>query len=242
MNQILTLVNRLRHSDNLAVLTGAGVSAASGVPTFRGQNGLWKKYRPEELANPQAFRTHPEVVWEWYSWRRQLIRQVHPNAAHYALVELEKMVSTFTLMTQNVDNLHQLSGSINVIELHGNIMKNKCFSCNQPSTEDIHLGSGLPRCKLCDGLIRPDVVWFGESLPMEALKKAQLAAMECDVFLAVGTSAVVEPAASLPYLAKANGAYLVEINTEETPLSSKTDLFLAGAAEQILFELSEHIK
>jgi len=241
MTDFHVFIDKIKHSQNLAVLTGAGVSAASGVPTFRGKDGLWKKYRPEELANPGAFRIHPDIVWEWYSWRRELIRKVEPNPAHYALVELEKKIPTFTLITQNVDNLHQSSGSVNVVELHGNIMRNKCFDCNQPSSNAINLEAALPRCQSCGGIIRPDVVWFGESLPMSALKKAQTAATECDLFLSVGTSAVVEPAASLPYLAKANGAYLVEINMEETPLSSQTDIFLAGQAEKILSDLIQQL-
>ncbi len=241
MTDVQIFIDKIKNSQNMAVLTGAGVSAASGIPTFRGQAGLWKKYRPEELANPQAFRSHPDIVWEWYAWRRDLIRQVKPNLAHYALVEIEKKIPAFTLITQNVDNLHQLSGSINVVELHGNIMKSKCIDCNHPTSDNLNLKAGLPYCRSCGGLIRPDVVWYGEYLPMDALKKAQTAAMECDLFLSLGTSALVEPAASLPYLAKANGAFLVEINMEETPLSSQTDIFLIGQAEKIISEITHYL-
>ncbi len=228
------LLERLNQAYNVVALTGAGVSAASGVPTFRGKDGLWNKFDPKELASVDAFMKNPELVWEWYTWRRQLIQKVKPNLAHYALVDLERFVPDFYLITQNVDNLHRLAGSRQVIELHGNILRNKCLECNRPYQGDIPEQGELPRCPHCGGLIRPDVVWFGELLPVEALEKAQQLAAEAEIFLAIGTSATVEPAASLPYLAKGNGALLVEVNPEETPLSSVADEVIREPADRAL--------
>ncbi len=229
------LIERLYKGYNIVVLTGAGVSAASGVPTFRGKDGLWNKFNPEELANVEAFLRNPQLVWEWYQWRRDLIKKVKPNLAHYALVDLEGFYSEFTLITQNVDNLHQLAGSKNVIELHGNIMRNKCHECGRPFEGEVEFKNGeLPTCPHCGGLIRPDVVWFGEMLPPEAIQRAQEAAAAAEVFFSIGTSAQVEPAASLPYLAKGNGAYLVEINPEPTPLTDVADEAFLMPAEEVL--------
>ncbi len=232
-----TLLARLKKAYTVVVLTGAGISAASGVPTFRGENGLWKKFRPEKLANFYTFSQNPELVWEWYQWRRELIYKVKPNLAHYALVDFENIFPEFCLITQNIDNLHQEAGNKKIIELHGNIMRNKCSSCGKPYEGDFDLKNGIPKCSDCGELIRPDVVWFGEFLPQEAIQKAQEMAMASEVFFSIGTSAVVEPAASLPYIAKGNGAYIVEINIEKTPLTSSADEFLQGAADKILPEL-----
>jgi len=237
-----TVIEKFLYPNKVVVLTGAGVSAASGVPTFRGKEGLWKKYSPEELANPRAFIAQPELVWEWYLWRRKLISKVKPNFAHYALVDLEEMNSNFTLITQNVDNLHREAGSTYIIELHGNLMKNRCFDCNKSSTADVRLENGVPLCDNCGGLIRPDVVWFGESLPLQAFQSARIAANESDLFISVGTSGLVEPAASLPFLAKARGAYIIEINTEETPLTSQSDLFVQDSADIALPDFIKQIK
>ena len=229
------LIERLYKAYNVVVLTGAGISAASGVPTFRGKDGLWNKFNPEELANVDAFLKNPELVWEWYQWRRNLIKNVKPNLGHYALVDLEGFYNEFTLITQNVDNLHQLAGSRNVIELHGNIMRNKCHSCGRVYEEEVEFKNGeLPTCPHCGGLIRPDVVWFGEMLPADAIQSAQQAAAAAEVFFSIGTSAQVEPAASLPYLAKGNGAYLVEINPEPTPLTDVADEAFLMPAEEVL--------
>ncbi|NOX38252.1 MAG: NAD-dependent deacylase [Calditrichaeota bacterium] len=229
------LIERLAKAYNVVVLTGAGISAASGIPTFRGKDGLWNKFNPQELASVDAFMRNPELVWEWYNWRRQLIRDVQPNLGHYALVDMEAYFPEFYIITQNVDNLHQLAGSRNVIELHGNIMRNKCFDCGKPYAGEIRLEKKeIPRCPECGGLIRPDVVWFGEFLPEEAIRKAQEVSTAAEVFFSIGTSSTVEPAASLPYLAKGNGAYLVEINPEETPLSSVADETLRYPADQVL--------
>jgi len=217
------LIDHLRKAYSVAVLTGAGISAPSGVPTFRGKDGLWNKFNPEELANFEAFNKNPELIWEWYNWRRKLINEVKPNLGHYALVDLENLIQDFTIVTQNVDNLHQRAGSKNVIELHGNIMRNKCIDCGNPYIEDEIDEKNIPNCLNCNGMIRPDVVWFGELLPEDNIKHSQQVASETEVFFTIGTSSTVEPAASLSYLAKGNGAYLVEINPEETPLTHFAD-------------------
>ncbi|MDP2885162.1 MAG: NAD-dependent deacylase [Ignavibacteria bacterium] len=233
-----TLKARIQTAQSVCVLTGAGISAESGVPTFRGEEGLWKKFKPEELANFQAFIRNPDLVWEWYAYRRKLIHEVKPNPGHVALVELERRVKEFTLVTQNVDNLHRRAGSQSVVELHGNIERSYCIECKTVVSElNLDALNRAPRCEKCGGLVRPDVVWFGEMLPVEAFSKAEAAARRCDVFLCVGTSAVVYPAASLPITALDNGAYIVEINREYTDLSSRAHETLIGKAGEILPEL-----
>jgi NAD-dependent deacetylase len=236
------IIHRILNARSIAVLTGAGVSAASGVPTFRGKDGLWKNFRPEELANFSAFQKNPMLVWEWYLWRRELIAKVKPNAAHYALVDLEKMSKDFSLITQNVDNLHNLAGSQNIIELHGNIMRNRCSQCNKPYDGKIDLEKGIPNCSECSGAIRPDVVWFGEFLPQEAIQKAYNIAHNCEIFIIVGTSGVVEPAASLPFVAKQNKALVIEINPEQTPITAISDQFFQDSADKVLPRIVMQIK
>lgn len=233
-----TLIARIQTAQSVCVLTGAGISAESGVPTFRGDDGLWKKFRPEELANFQAFIRNPNLVWEWYAYRLKLIHDVKPNPGHYALVDLERCVNEFTLVTQNVDNLHRRAGSNSVVELHGNIERSYCIDCGAIESE-LNLDSLVeaPHCQKCGGLIRPDVVWFGEMLPVEAFSKAEKAARHCDMFLCIGTSAVVYPAASLPSTAFDHGAFVVEINREITELSSRVHETLLGAAGEILPQL-----
>jgi NAD-dependent deacetylase len=232
------LVARLRGAQSTTVLTGSGVSAESGVPTFReAQTGLWSRYRPEELATPQAFRDHPALVWEWYTWRRGLVAKADPNPAHVALAEMELRLPGFTLITQNVDGLHQRAGSgrrCDVIELHGNIQRAKCFEHGHLVEAWQDEGEIPPHCPHCDGLLRPDVVWFGEALPDKALKTAWEAAQDCQVFFSIGTSGLVEPAASLPYLALEKGATVVEINPNETPLTRQTTYVLRGPAGEVL--------
>ena len=215
----------LHRVQSVAVLTGAGVSAESGVPTFRGEGGLWREYRAEDLATPRAFRRDPGLVWEWYDWRRGLIGACRPNAAHRALVEMAPVFDDFTLITQNVDGLHRLAGSLDLVELHGNIWGLRCTAGCRPRWEDrtVPLPDLPPRCPSCDALARPDVVWFGESLPGDALDAAFAAARRCQLMLVVGTSALVHPAASLPLLALERGAYVVEINPHPTPLSAVVD-------------------
>lgn len=227
----------------MCVLTGAGISADSGVPTFRGENGLWKKFRPDELANFDAFIRNPELVWEWYSYRRKLIESVTPNPGHVALVQIEQMVQDFTLVTQNVDNLHRRAGSHNVLELHGNIQRSYCIDCGmQDDRPEFTEERKVPRCRSCGGLIRPDVVWFGEMLPQEVFEEAEAASRRCDVFILVGTSAIVYPAASLPMVAKQSGAYVIEVNVERTELSGRFDQTLIGKAGEILPVLAESMR
>jgi len=215
---------------SLTVLTGAGISAESGVPTFRGEAGLWRNFRPEQLATLAAFRRDPVLVWEWYEWRRGLIGNCQPNAAHGSLVEMEQAIPRFILITQNVDGLHRQAGSHRVVELHGNIWWARCVREGTIVERRVHpLPEIPPRCE-CGALLRPDVVWFGESLPPEALQAAFEAARSCQVMLVIGTSGVVEPAASLPWIAKQSGAQVVEINVEVTPISRYADETILGPA------------
>ena len=234
MEQVRTL---LKNARSIAVLTGAGVSAESGVPTFRGHNGLWKQYRPEDLATPEAFHRDPKLVWEWYDWRRGLIAGVKPNAGHFALAELERRSPTFTLITQNVDDLHDDAGSQNVLKVHGSIWVVRCTGCGKERVDrTTPLAEIPPRCS-CGELLRPGVVWFGEPLPPMVWQNAERAAELADVFLVIGTSALVYPAAGLATLAKRAGAKVVEINIEETPLSRSIDAFLKGPSAELLPQL-----
>ena len=217
------------------VLTGAGVSAESGVPTFRGPGGLWRQYRPEDLATPAAFARDPQLVWEWYDWRRGVIGACRPNPAHHTLADMQARLADFTLITQNVDGLHQAAGSRQVLELHGNIWRLRCT--REGTTwwdRAIPLAELPPRCAHCGALLRPDVVWFGEHLPADVLEAAFAAAAACDLMLVVGTSALVQPAASLPLMARQNGAVLVEVNPQPTPLSDFVNLSLREPAAQAL--------
>lgn len=221
----------------VAVLTGAGLSQESGVPTFRGANGLWRRYRPEELATPEAFARDPRLVWEWYDWRRSLIARAEPNPAHRALAELEQRLPEFALLTQNVDGLENLAGARNVLRLHGDIWLLRCVGCGREEKNSaVPLPALPPRCA-CGALLRPGVVWFGEALPGDVLERAFAAARRAEVFLVVGTSAVVQPAASLPLVAKQAGARVIEVNLEPTPLSSVADASFFGRAGEILPQL-----
>ena len=229
------LIAILRSAQRVAALTGAGVSAESGVPTFRdAQSGLWAQYDPQQLATPQAFRRDPELVWEWYQWRRELIASAEPNPAHFALAGMERRIPTFTLITQNIDNLHREAGSRNVVELHGNIRRNKCFAEGHVVTDLEPTAEKPPRCPECGAFLRPDVVWFGESLPRDQLVTAIAATRACDVFFSVGTSAAVYPAAALPLEAAENGACTVEVNPEETRVSGWMDYTLSVPAGEAL--------
>ena len=228
-------------TSRIAVLTGAGISAESGIPTFRGPSGLWRKYRPEDLATPQAFNRDPLLVWEWYQWRRELISKAAPNAAHRALVRLEARIPKFTLITQNVDGLHDLAGSGRILKLHGDIWHLRCTVCRAEWTDrSVPFPELPPRCQ-CGGLARPAIVWFGESLPDGVLREAEDAATDSQVFLVIGTSAVVYPAAGLVPLAKAAGSRVVEINLEETPFSARVDCALTGRAGDILPRLARNM-
>ena len=229
------LVAALRTASRVAVLTGAGVSQESGLRTFRDpQTGIWAKHKPEDLASPEAFHRDPKLVWDWYAWRREAIKGVRPNAGHYALVELAKQIPVFTLITQNVDGLHCMAGSQNVLELHGNIQRVRCAECGRFAEDWQEIENEVPRCSECGGLLRPHVVWFGEPLPRPELEAAVQAARSCELFMSVGTSGIVQPAASLAYAAHNRGARLVEINPEATPLTAKVDYFLEGKSGEIL--------
>lgn len=243
------LISLLRASPKLVVLTGAGVSQESGLRTFRdahpssgtGQAGLWAQYKPTELASPEAFQRDPKLVWDWYAWRREAVKGVRPNPGHYALVEMEKSIPHFTLITQNVDNLHRFAGSQNVLELHGNIQRVRCSECYTFTETWDDDSESVPRCKVCNGLLRPHVVWFGEALPRDQLEVAVTAARSCDVFFSIGTSGVVQPAASLAFAAHNKGAVVVEINAETTPLTEKADYVLVGKSGEILPRLVETV-
>ena len=230
-----SLVTTLQSARHVAVLTGSGVSAESGVPTFRdAQTGLWARYNPEELATPEAFEREPRLVWEWYAWRRELVQKAAPNPGHEALAEFERLVPAFTLITQNVDGLHQRAGSQRVIELHGNIVRSRC-SIEGVSVESREDDPGVPpSCPNCGAFLRPDVVWFGESLPAEALEEAFDATRECDLFLSIGTSGLVQPAASLAFEALRHGAVVVEVNPNDTPLTRHAGYALRGQAGEVL--------
>jgi NAD-dependent deacetylase len=213
------------------------------VPTFRdAQTGLWAKYRPEELATPSAFRRNPRLVWEWYEWRRKLVADAQPNPAHFALAEMERLFLQFHLITQNVDGLHQRAASRNVIELHGNITRTRCFDEGTIVSSWKETGDVPPKCPNCGGLLRPDVVWFEEPLPDTEMNLAIRASTSCEVFLSVGTSTVVHPAASLPFEAVRRGATVVEINPQRTPFSARAHFTLAGAAGVVLPELIAGVK
>ena len=230
------LVSALRAARFVAALTGAGVSAESGVPTFRdAQTGLWAQFDPLELATPAAFARNPKRVWDWYAMRRERVGRVTPNPAHVALAVLERHAPEFLLITQNVDGLHQRAGSRRVVELHGNITRVCCSRDGTPAEhwEDTD-AAAPPRCATCGAFLRPDVVWFEEMLPQDALAAAEDAASRCDILLVVGTSAGVYPAAALPTLARRHGAQVVEINTETTPLSAQADYALRGKAGIVL--------
>ena len=231
------LLDALRAAQHVCVLTGSGISAESGVPTFReAQTGLWEQYDPHELATPEAFQRDPALVWRWYRWRRDLVAGVEPNAGHHALVSLASLVPELTLVTQNVDGLHQRAGSDGVIEFHGNLFEDRCFveGC---IVSDADLSAEVPVCPGCGGMLRPGVVWFGEAIPESAMHAAAAAVSGCDLFFSIGTSALVWPAAGLADAARQQGASVVEINLDATPLSSQTDYCLQGKSGALLPEL-----
>lgn len=233
-----TLLDFLRKAERVAALTGAGVSQESGLRTFRdAQTGLWAQYKPEDLASPEAFARDPKLVWDWYAMRREKVRTVEPNAGHYALAEMERRIPHFTLITQNVDGLHRKAGSIRVLELHGNLQRVRCSECDRYADAWTDDDGDVPRCAGCGGLLRPDVVWFGEALPRSELEAAVEAARGCQLFLSIGTSGLVQPAAALPFAARNKGAVVAEINLEPTPLTEKADFFLQGKSGEVLPEL-----
>jgi NAD-dependent deacetylase len=228
------LRSRLRGSEPVLVLTGAGISAESGLATFRGPGGLWEGHDPMELATPEAFAAEPDTVWRFYNWRRAQAAAAAPNAAHRALADLESARDEFLLVTQNVDGLHERAGSRRIVRLHGTLWRLRCTREGTERDDDrADLSPLPPRCE-CGALLRPAVVWFGEALPAEAHDRAARAAREAGVVLVIGTSSLVYPAAALPGIARAAGAYVVEINPQPTPLSSEVDERLAGPAGEIV--------
>ena len=248
------LIDFLKKTTRIAVLTGAGISAESGLKTFRdAQDGHWSKYRPEDLATPQAFERDPKLVWDWYAMRRGKSAEASPNPGHFALVEMEQHLGKFTLITQNVDGYHIQAGSKNVLELHGNIQRVKCFAgCGLvdewdeesdalSEASDNERSRRVPRCPKCNAFLRPDVVWFGESLPLETLNAAHQATLSCQAFFSIGTSALVQPAASLAHTARQQGAIVIEINLDPTPLTSQVDFALHGKSGDILPKLVEEV-
>lgn len=228
----------LQNGRSLFVLTGAGISAESGIPTFRGADGLWKTYSVEQLATPEAFRRDPALVWEWYHWRQSLIAKAEPNPGHHALVTLEQHYERFLLLTQNVDDLHYRAGSTNILQLHGNIFRAFCVECGRkvehgvdPCVLDV-----LPKCG-CGGLFRPDVVWFGELIPADIWSDSLTFLASADIALICGTSGVVWPAAMIPNIACERGLKTIEINLEPTAISSVVDVSIAGRTGEVLPEL-----
>jgi len=233
-SDLATLKSTLAAAGAVTVLTGAGISSDSGVPTFRGTDGLWRNFRAEDLATPQAFSRDPRLVWEWYNWRRELIASKQPNPAHHAIVELERRAGRFWLITQNVDGLHRSAGSEKLSEIHGNIWMVRCTACGRiEENRDVPIPL-LPSCRQCGGLLRPHIVWFGESLGHEDLTRSTAALEQCDVLLVIGTSGVVYPAAGFAAVAKQAGAFVAEINPEPTPQSELVDLVLRGRAKEIM--------
>jgi len=234
------LIEALRDARHVCILTGAGVSAESGVPTFRdAQDGLWAQYAPQDLATPDAFLTDPALIWRWYRWRRELVAEAKPNPGHFSIAELAEQIPRVTLITQNVDSLHQRAGSENVIEFHGNLFDERCFSCATPAIADD--STDVPTCPECGDNLRPGVVWFGESIPEAALNESCAAAMECDVFLSVGTSSLVYPAAGLANLAVENGATVVEINPIPTTHAAGFHFAIAGKSGVVFPKLLESL-
>jgi NAD-dependent deacetylase len=244
LEQGLNEAARILHAaERVAVLTGAGVSAESGVATFRGAGGLWEGHRVEDVATPSAFERDPTLVWRFYNARRAGLRQVRPNPGHYALAALEERWGSerFALITQNVDGLHRAAGSLNVLEIHGSIARVRCTACGWLEDRPGDALPDLPACTQCEGLLRPDVVWFGEMLPEHVWAEALLAASECQCFLVVGTSAVVYPAAGLVEHARGGGARVVEVNLAATPASDRADVRLYGPSGQLLPRLVEKV-
>jgi NAD-dependent deacetylase len=233
-SDLADVVRLLRDTERVVVLTGAGISRESGVPTFRGPEGLWRNFAPEQLATPAAFRRDPRLVWEWYDWRRGLLARVVPNPGHQALAAMEERFADFTLITQNVDGLHQQAGSRRILEIHGNIWRLRCTGCHREA-EDRRVPLPLPPyCQACGALLRPGVVWFGEALDPGLLQEAEAALQRAQVMMMVGTSGVVQPAASFGRWAQQWGAQLVEINPVSTPLTPLCNFILSGRAGEVL--------
>jgi len=242
------IVKIIKNAKHLVILTGAGVSKESGVPTFRdAMDGLWAKYDPQQLATPRAFAQNPKLVWDWYEYRRGLVNNAKPNAGHVALAQLEKLHPKLWIITQNVDNLHEQAGSTRLIRLHGNIAESVCYNQCQGGRIVIDKADFVwdadhttpPRCPHCGGYLRPNVVWFEEPLPPQAIQSAYEIANRCDVMLIIGTSGMVSPASDLPHLALNNGAALIEVNPDESMITPYVDAHLKGASGVVLPALLE---
>ncbi len=232
----------IREADRVCCLTGAGISAESGIPTFRGKDGFWAGRRAEDLATPRAFAADPEDVWAFYLWRRQLLADKVPNAGHTALADIERSVDHFTLVTQNVDGLHRRAGSERMIEIHGNLLLDRCTACGvevMRTFDDV--SDEIPYCDACGAMMRPGVVWFGEMLKPKDLYGAQAAAEASDVMLVVGTSSLVQPAASLSFWAKSNGATVIEVNPDATPLTAAADICFPHGAGAVLPAIASRV-
>lgn len=241
MNFDQTFLNQLAKARRIVFFTGAGISAESGIPTFRGKDGIWNKLKPEELANFDAFMKNPKMVWEWYNHRKKIVHESQPNAGHFAIAEMQNLFDEVTVVTQNIDNLHRRAGSKTIFELHGNIERNYCVNCKTFYNKELDFLNGVPKCK-CGGLIRPDVVWFGEYLPQDQFTGGENAANNSDVFFVIGTSAVVYPAAGLVHEAKRSGSFIVEVNIEATEISYICDQSFFGESGKILPEIVKEIK
>jgi len=231
----------LAGAGRVTAMTGAGVSAESGVPTFRGEGGLWKGRRPEEVATPEAFAADPEDVWEFYFWRRGMIAALEPNPGHYTLARWQERFDTFRLVTQNVDGLHGAAGSTGHLEIHGCLWRLRCIDCGREEERRDEPEGPIPLCPACRGTLRPAVVWFGEALDPAVLQESFRWAADCDVFLSIGTSSLVQPAASLPLLARDAGTPIIEINPDPTPLSPLADVCLRGPSGTVLPALEERL-
>jgi NAD-dependent deacetylase len=240
-DRIELAASRIARSRYTVVSTGAGISRESGIPTFRDLDGLWGKYRPEELATREGFIANPGLVWRWYRERLATARAHEPNPGHYALAELERLLPRFLIVTQNIDNLHLRAGNREIVELHGNISRYKCLEYGHPAEPSDEWGDEPPLCH-CGSLIRPDVVWFGESLHEIELECAFKETQKCDLMLVVGTSGLVQPAANLPVLAKQVGAVVIEINPSRSELTPLADIFLMGPSGEILPRLLDKVK
>jgi len=240
---ILSLMADIKNAQKIVILTGAGISSESGIPTFRGEEGLWKKYRAEDLATPTAFSHNPELVWEWYDWRRGIIAGKQPNPGHKVLASWESRFPSFHIITQNIDGFHSRAGSKNILELHGNIWKLRCTEENTiTENHESPLEKLPPMCPSCGAMLRPHVVWFGESLDMSILHESFQLSTECDLMFIIGTSAVVQPAASIPLRAMDSGAKTVEINPDPTPLTGSVDHSIRGKAGEILPLINEKLE
>ncbi|UZM13105.1 NAD-dependent deacylase [Pseudomonas kielensis] len=251
MSVIEQAVEALQKAKKVVVFTGAGISADSGIPTYREKlSGIWEGYDPRDLETAKAFRANPQLVWGWYLWRRLRVAQAEPNAAHYAVARMADSQHHVSVITQNIDDLHERAGSLNVVHLHGSLAIPKCFACHRPAVAAPHFplmpdeGALIepPRCQRCNGKMRPAVVWYGEDLAPQAWKAAVHMVKECDLMISVGTSGIVMPAASLPDLALASGASVIHVNKIDVAIGEPGELMLMGAAAEVLPALLERIE